>query len=142
MDKIENTIRRHHTYLPQFVANPEEETHIPRGIIRPPKIITPWGGPIHAGGGSTVSQLNTAGGTADPNNFFISVLGLPKSACQGIASAYLGRADVEAIYVRNTAGAFSSASNRIGANIVAATDNIRTNCGEGDGNQVAVVFHG
>ena len=149
LSTMETAVRRNYANLPQFGGNLVEglvgvvPTSAIQGTGTGREIVTPWGSRIHAGGGETVGQLNASTGSASNNRFYISVLGLPEAACEAIASAYLNRADVEDIYVKEDSTAFA-AGDAVSDNPVTAAGTIQTECDGGNVNddQVAVVFRG
>ena len=149
LSTMETAVRRNYANLPQFGGNLVEglvgvvPTSAIQGTGTSREIVTPWGSRIHAGGGDTVGQLNASTGTADNNRFYVSVLGLPEAACEAIASAYLNRADVEDIFVKNAVAAFA-AGDAVDDNPVTAAGEIQTRCNGGNVNddQVAIVFRG
>lgn len=139
---MESTIRRAYANQPQFGANMltglvgAVPVNTVSGTGGSRTIVTPWGGLIAAGGGSTVGQLNSNGGTAHDNQFFISVIGIPESACEDIASSFLGRPDVVSVYAKGSAGAF------VAGDLETTVENINGNCVDSAVNQVAIVFRG
>ena len=151
LSTMENAVRRNYANLPQFGADLDDglfgvvPTSAIQGTGSSRQIVTPWGSRIHVGGGETEAQLNDSTGTADNGHFYISVLNLPEAACEAIASAYLNRADVEAIYVKDDTGAFVSAD-KVNADPVDAAGDIQDDCDGDDDNvnndQVAIVFRG
>ena len=149
LSTMENAVRRNYANLPQFGGTLVAGLVgvVPTSAIQDTGadriIVTPWGSRIHAGGGETVTQLNASTGTASNDRFYISVLGLPESACETIASAYLNRADVEDIFVKKDATAFAG-GDAVDDNPVTAAGTIQTECDGGNVNddQVAIVFRG
>ena len=139
---MESTIRRAYANQPQFGANMltglvgAVPANTVSGTGAGRTIVTPWGGLIATGGGSTVGQLNSNGGTAHNNQFFISVIGIPESACESIASSFLGRPDVVSVYAKGAAGAF------VAGDLETTVEDINGNCVAGNANQVAIVFRG
>ena len=148
MTTMETTIRRNYANLPQFGKSLEPGLWgaVASGSIQGTgatrKIVTPWGGEIHAGGGNALGKLHTDTGDASNNNFYISALDLPESACEGIGTAYLNRADVEEIYVEKIAAADFASATKLDADPVKAAGELQTNCEEGSENHVAIVFKG
>ena len=151
LSTMETAVRRNYANLPQFGAGLDDglvgvvPTSAIQGTGSNRIIVTPWGSRIHVGGGETEAQLNASTGSASNNRFYISVLALPEAACEAIASAYLNRADVEAIYVKNDTGGFTS-TDKVNANPVTAAGDIQEDCNGDDNNvnndQVAIVFRG
>ena len=156
---MENTIRRNYANLPQFGGTLEPglwgavaSTSV-QGTGTSREIVTPWGSRIVAGGGDTVGNLHTTGGTADNDKFFISVLRpLPEAACEAIATAHLNRSDVIQIYVENdsatTLTAFVAAdlvydeTSTTLNGMVASAGRIEVSCEDDTNNVLSVIYRG
>lgn len=105
-----------------FLA-PRMPSNAVRGAAGSETIVTPWGGAIEAGGGTTVGTS-----ASSANRFWIDVEDLPRSACITFAESLLERTDIITVSVDGTA---------TGTNAL-----IETNCDDADDNDVEIVFRG
>ena len=136
---VESELRRSYANAANFDSGTLEDivrSAMPRNALQgttgDEDIVTPWGGHITAGAGTTVGTT----GTASPNRFWIRIEGLPISACQAIAEAHLNNSGVLNVHAKDTAGGTFAAA-------ITSRANIETNCdGAGDNNQVGIVFRG
>ena len=109
----------YHDFLaPRMPANAQ------RGAAGSEIIVTPWGGEIEAGPGTTVGTSSAA----SPNRFWIDVQDVPRAACITIAEGLLDRTDIVSVSVDGTA--------------VTTNALIETNCDDADDNDVEIVFRG
>lgn len=131
LNSMEAEIRRAYASTPQYSGDIDEfiEASLPSSALNGTgasrAIVTPWGGPVTAGGGA-------APGTdgASTNRFWIQMNGLPERACESLANAYLGLSSVVEVKVGRTL-------------VTAATaDAVAGGCAPADNNRIAVVFRG
>ena len=156
---MENTIRRNYANLPQFGGALEAGLYgaVPstsvQGTGTNRRIVTPWGSQIIAGGGNGVATLNSPGGAASNDNFFITVgRPLPEAACEAIATAHLNRSDVAQLYIENddTAAtgtaivpAFANPGDLIALTpVVTAAGSIETACEGNTNNYLSIIYRG
>ncbi len=132
---MEAEIRRAYASAPQYTGDIDEfiEASLPSSALNGEgadrEIVTPWGGAVQAGGGTTPGT-----DTDSPNRFWILVAGLPERACESLANAFLDLSSVQAI---------QTGTGRRG-NLAARTDSdeISDGCAAADNNRVAVIFRG
>ena len=146
---IDTSIRRTYANLPQFEAGEALEgtaiSAVPSNAVQGTgtnrEIVTPWGGRIRvAAGDNPGATIGAATPAASNNRFYITIAGLPETACEAIAAAFLNRPDVVGLDVENS-GTLTAVSN---ATQIAAFDTvgeINTEC-DGDDNSVGIVFRG
>ncbi|WP_419738564.1 type 4 pilus major pilin [Ruegeria sp.] len=134
LTSLESEIRRSFANAPEYSDEayhdflaPRMPENLQRGDDGDEEIITPWGGEIEAGGGTTV-------GTAEdsPNRFWIHVAELPRDTCITLAESFLNRSSVVSVHVGDTAPG-TAVENR---------EAIETNCDGGDNDGVGIVFRG
>ncbi len=132
---MEAEIRRAYASASQYSGDIDEfiEASLPsaslNGTGSSRSIVTPWGGDVTAGGGTTPG---TDG--ASTNRFWIRANALPERACEALAQSFLGLSSVEAVRTGDDVTASGSART--------TSDAIATGCDGGDNDQVAVVFRG
>ena len=140
LDRLEMSIRRIHANLPYF-GEYFMDSYL-KSDRESARIFTPWSGEIVAAGGRGgpgLTHLTTSTGEEHHENFYISVLDLPESACEGIASAYLNRRIVESIHVVGDASNFRTALDPASPETEGI---IYDTCKKGNENRVSIIFKG
>lgn len=98
-----------------------------RGAEGAEDIITPWGGEVTAGGGTTIGTS-----AASANRFWIRIAGLPREACITLAESFLDRSTVVEVRIGDAAPGVAH-DNRA---------DIETACNGGDNDGVGIVYRG
>ena len=133
----EAAIRRAYASAPQYPTGPIHNSirsQMPSNAIRGSgatrDIVTPWGGEITAGAGTTPGTSTTASDT----NFWILAEGVPAEACYALATSYLRRDGVDEVQASSTGTATW--------NVVGDVASVEQRCGTGRQARVAIVFRG